>query len=166
MIPSIAIVGYHDSGKTTVMVNLIRVLKKRGYRVAAVKHAAHGYDMGPPEKDSSRCFAAGADKAAVAGPEGLTVHERTARPLSLSDVRTRITGVDLILVEGFKGEPGPKVGVFRQGGNGDLAAAVEGLVAAVGDCPPGLALPCFSLDQTEDLADFITDYLGLAGPPR
>jgi len=161
MIPSIAIVGYHDSGKTTVLVNLIRVLKERGYRVAAVKHTDHGYDMGPPGKDSSRHFAAGADKVAVAGPESFTVHERTAGALSLADVRARVSGVDLVLVEGFKREPGPKVGVFRAGYSGDLAAAVEGLIAAVGDCPPGLGLPCFGFDQTGELADFIVGRLGL-----
>ena len=155
MIPVVAVAGYADTGKTTVVVGLVSALKKRGYRVAAVKHAPHGYQMDAPGKDSSRYLGAGADKAVLAGPDSLTVHERTATHLSLAEVCARITGVDFIIAEGFKSEPGPKVGVFRQGYE---ACPAEGLIAVVGDYAVGEGLPCFSFEQTEELADFIVKY--------
>ncbi|MDA8333542.1 MAG: molybdopterin-guanine dinucleotide biosynthesis protein B [Peptococcaceae bacterium] len=156
MIPVISVVGYADSGKTTVVVDLVGALKNRGYRVAAVKHAPHGYAMDAPGKDSSRYLGAGADKVAVAGPDSLTFHERTPTHLSLAGVCARISGVDCIIAEGFKTEPGPKVGVFRQGYG---AGRVEGLIAVVSDYMVEENVPCFSFEQMEELADFIVKYV-------
>lgn len=159
LIPVISIVGYADSGKTTVVVDMVNVLKKRGYRVAAVKHTPHGYETEAPGKDSSRYREAGADKVVLAGPDSLSIRERTDTGLSLAEVCTRITGVDFIVAEGFKKEPGPKVGIFRQGYSADLAAVVQGLIAVVSDYPVEQGVPCFSFDQTEELVDFVTGYL-------
>jgi len=152
MIPTVSVVGYADAGKTTVVVGLVKAFKRRGYRVAAVKHAPHGYEPDVEGKDSFRYLGAGADKVVVAGSDSLTVHERTENDLSLAGVRARITGVDFIVAEGFKREPGPKVGVFRRGYE---ACPTEGLLAAVGDCPEEAGVPCFSFEQVEELADFI-----------
>ncbi|HUW66396.1 MAG TPA: molybdopterin-guanine dinucleotide biosynthesis protein B [Spirochaetia bacterium] len=159
MIPVISVVGYADSGKTTVMVNLVNALKRRGYRVAAVKHAAHGYEFGAPGKDSSRYYEAGADKVVLVGPGSFTIHERSETHLSLVDICAKIDGVDFIIVEGYKRETGPKIGIFREGYSADLAAVVEGLIAVVSDYPLELGVPCFSFAQTEELVDFVAGYL-------
>ena len=156
MIPVVSVVGYADSGKTTVVVAIVNALKKRGYRVAAIKHAPHGYQLDAPGKDSFRYFAAGADKVVLAGPDSLSVQERTETHLSLAQTCAKISGVDFIIAEGFKREPGPKVGVFRQGYE---ACATEGLIAAVSDYPLEEVAPCFSFAQMEELADFIVKYL-------
>lgn len=160
--PVISLVGYSNSGKTTVMESLIRILKRKGYKVAAVKHAAHGYTMDPPGTDSWHYAEAGADKVVIVGPGSYTMHEFHQEKKLLQDILDRIKDVDIVLIEGFKGEPGPKIEIYRQDYSsnridlgGDLAAVVSD-VALPGD------IPRFSFEQLEDLADFIIARLAIA----
>ncbi|MDH7577768.1 MAG: molybdopterin-guanine dinucleotide biosynthesis protein B [Bacillota bacterium] len=155
MIPVISIVGFSNTGKTLVMRRLIEGLKKRGYRVAAIKHAAHGYDLDHTGKDSWHYCQAGADQVVVSGPESLTIHVRHQKQPTLKEICKRIKGVDLILAEGFKGEPGPKIEVFRKDFSKTRLLLGEDLVAVVSDLPFHEPVPCFSLDEIEALTDFI-----------
>ncbi len=159
MIPMVFVAGYSNSGKTTVLVEMVKILKSRGYRVAVIKHAAHGYDFDVPGKDSHRCFEAGADSVVVVGPDSLLVHERCEVNLTLKDVCSKITGVDLIIVEGFKRSPGPKIEVLRKGFPGERLSGVDGIIAMVSDKPSKEKLPSFSTDKLEELTDYVLDYL-------
>lgn len=157
MIPVISIVGYADSGKTTLVVKMVRILKERGYRVAALKHAHHGYAVDARGKDSDLYYEAGADKVILAGPGSITVHERLNTSLNLADICAKIDDVDLIIVEGFKREPGPKVGVYRDGYS--VGLVVDGLIAVVSDRRLEMGVPCFAPDQMDELVEFILAYL-------
>ncbi|HAA90338.1 MAG: Molybdopterin-guanine dinucleotide biosynthesis protein B [Thermoanaerobacterales bacterium 50_218] len=162
MVPVISFAGYSNSGKTTVIEQLIRVLKERGYRVAAVKHAGHGYEIDLPGKDSYRYFQAGADQVIVVGPSSLTIHERLTEGLGIKDICERIKGeVDLILVEGFKKEPIPKVEVFRED-HSPRRLSSEQVIAVVSDTPLEDCLPCFTFGEIEKLADFVISYCKLS----
>ncbi len=159
MIPVLFVAGYSNSGKTTVLVNIVKILKRRGFRVGVIKHAAHGYVFDSPGKDSHRCFEAGADSVMVVGPDSLTVHERCDNSLTFEDACSKITGVDLIVVEGFKKSPGPKIEVVRKGYPGKRLSGVEEIIAIVSDEPVKDKVPCFSNDQLDELVDYVIDYL-------
>ncbi|MEN6389211.1 MAG: molybdopterin-guanine dinucleotide biosynthesis protein B [Syntrophomonas sp.] len=158
-IPVIGFFGYSNSGKTTVVAHLIKILAGKGYRVAAIKHAAHGYDMDVPGKDSWQHFNAGAQKVMVVGPDSITTHERFITEPPLPSILERIKvgqDLDLILIEGFKSEPGPKIQVIR-----DKEAAYPDwnvdLIATVSDEPFKEGIPSYSLEQLEKLADFLVE---------
>lgn len=155
MIPFVSLAGYSNSGKTTVMANLIRIIKQRGYRVAALKHAAHGYTMDPPGTDSWQYAEAGADQVVVVGPEALTVHEFYQSEKSLGEIMDRIENVDIILVEGYKNQPGPKIEIYRHENSTDRIPMSGNVLAIVSDIPLSGDLPRFSFDELEELADLI-----------
>lgn len=139
------------------MAKLIKLLTSRGYRVAAVKHAAHGYDMDIPGKDSWQHFRAGAETVVLVGPDSMTVHERKSEEPRLDDALDIINchqDIDLVLVEGFKSEPGPKIQIVR--GDDFIPEDLDpNSVAIVSDSPLPLELPCFYAQNLDPLADFI-----------
>ncbi|MGB4504501.1 MAG: molybdopterin-guanine dinucleotide biosynthesis protein B [Syntrophaceticus sp.] len=159
MAPAIFIVGYSDTGKTTLVKNLVQVFKKMGYRVAAIKHAAHGYDMDVQGRDTWHYCQAGADKVVVVGPKSLTMHHLYEQEPPLSEVCNMIEGVDLILVEGFKSEPGPKIEIVRE--SKERLSLGDDLIAVVSDVPLTESVPCFATTALHQLAEFLISYFDL-----
>jgi molybdopterin-guanine dinucleotide biosynthesis protein B len=159
MIPVVSLVGYSNSGKTTVIVGLIRILKERACRVAVVKHAAHGYNLDTLGTDSGYFAEAGADQVVIAGPNSFTLYEYDQEEISLADIVTRIKDVDIILVEGFKRETGPKIEIYRQDNSLGRIPIVGQLIAIVSDVLIPGNLPQFSFEQLENLADFIVQHI-------
>lgn len=106
----IKFVGYSNSGKTTLIENIIKILKKDGLKIATVKHDVHGLDIDKEGKDSYRYSAAGAD-ASVVSTKGLTVY-KIHKDLSLDEILNNIKDVDLVIVEGYSSDDNiPCVGV-------------------------------------------------------
>ncbi len=155
MIPLLIIVGKSGTGKTTLIEKLLLDLKARGLRVALIKHHAHTTPIDTPGKDSARFADAGAVPVIVASPVELARFERLDRPLTLAEIASRIAGVDLILAEGFKREPGPKLEISRAERSRELIADREDLVAVASDYPVQVDVPTFALDDIRGLADFI-----------
>lgn len=153
MIPTVGFVGYSNSGKTTVVSRLVTILKNRGYRVAAIKHASHGYDMDVPGKDSHQHFDAGADQVVLVGPESFSHHHRG--PSQLSDIIGKISDVDIILVEGFKGEPIPKIEIISQNNPDQRIALGDHLQAVISSQDPHDSVPWFAPDDLNQLAEFL-----------
>lgn len=158
MIPIIGFVGYSNSGKTMVVSTLVRILSERGYRVAAIKHAAHGYDIDSPGKDSRQHFDAGAQKVIVVGNTSFTIHERCQEPPSLNEITKNIDNVDFIIVEGFKSEPGPKIEIIRREYNSGRIPLGDELLAVVSDMQIEKRVPSFAFEELEFLADFLIKY--------
>ena len=103
MTPVVSFHGYSGSGKTSLLVKIIPLLKARGYRVGVIKHAHHGFDIDIQGKDSFRFSEAGSDIVALASPEKLAIIEKTERDCSLKQLVPMIADkVDIVLVEGFK----------------------------------------------------------------
>ena len=101
--------GWHNSGKTVLCEALVAALGARGWRVAAVKHAAHGLELDRPGTDGTRLWEAGADAVVLVGPGQMAVRERLEDGV-LDDALARLgAGYDLVLVEGFKGTRLPRV---------------------------------------------------------
>jgi molybdopterin-guanine dinucleotide biosynthesis adapter protein len=112
----LGIAGWSGSGKTTLLTRLIPALVARGLRVATLKHAHHAFDVDVPGKDSYVHRKAGACEVIVSSARRwVQMHELADEPeATLSELLGRISPCDLILVEGFKGEPHPKLEVFRE----------------------------------------------------
>ena len=155
MIPLLSFVGKSGVGKTTLIEKLVAELKRRGYRIAVVKHHAHTTPIDGSGKDSWRFAEAGASLAVVSSPVEIVRFERVTRELTLNEIAAQINGVDLILTEGFKREAAPKIEVSRTALGADLVARADELIAVVSDHPIALNLPRFDLDDAAGIAAFI-----------
>ncbi len=103
MVPVVSFFGYSGSGKTSLLVRVIPVLKEHGWRVAVIKHAHHGFDIDIPGKDSHRFSEAGSDIVALSSPQKLAIIERTNSEYSLEQLLPLVAEkADIVLVEGFK----------------------------------------------------------------
>jgi molybdopterin-guanine dinucleotide biosynthesis protein B len=155
-IPAISIVGASGSGKTTLLEKLVRELKRRGYRIAVIKHHPHpGLDADVPEKDTWRLSRSGADHVVLAAPDQVMHRRRLERELSLEQVVAGIRDVDLILTEGYRGENAPKIQVSRGTELLEPVCDPAQLVAIVADRRFDVDVPQFDLDDAAGLADLI-----------
>lgn len=164
--PIFGIVGWKNSGKTTLTSRLISEFCARGYKVAAVKHASHDFDVDHPGRDSYRFREAGAREIAVVSPKRVAIMQelRDEAEPDLAEVLARLRGSELILIEGFKTRDHPKIEARRRDGASvaPIAGVMPGVVAIAADHPTetgGLAL--FDLDDIKAIADFIATYTGL-----
>ena len=163
MLPLFSVVGKSGAGKTTLIVKLLNEFKARGIRVAIIKHHAHTTPIDAPHKDSARFTEAGAAAVLVASAVELAHFERPLRPLALAEIASRIEGVDLILAEGFRREPGPKIEVSRAERGTELISRADELIAVISDHAIQVNVPRFDLDDIHGLADFMCDQLAACG---
>ena len=133
----LGIVGWSGSGKTTLLTRLIPLLRDRGLVVSAVKHTHHGFDMDRPGKDTYRLREAGAYEVLVAaGTRWALLHEVTGPEPDLPDLLARMQPVDLVLVEGYKTHPFPKLEVYRPAlGKPPIWLDQPDVVAVASDAP-------------------------------
>ena len=153
MIPVVTFAAWSGTGKTTYLEKLVAELKRRGLRVAVLKHDAHEFEVDKPGKDSWRFTRAGADVTIVASATHAAILEN--RPVSAEELVQRVTGVDLILTEGYKYGPWPKVGVCRAATEKGLPLPAEDCLALVTDVPLSAAVPQFPLDDPAPMAEFL-----------
>lgn len=152
----IHIVGKSNSGKTLLVVRLVRELRRRGYRVGTIKHASHGFDLDKRGKDSWRHFQAGSEATVVVSPRRLAMVKRTpGEPQMEEALRLAGAGCDLVLVEGYKSYPGLKIEVHRGSLGPELMAGLDGLIAVVSDSAPEVSAPVFRPQDVSAVADLI-----------
>jgi len=156
-IPIISIVGKSNAGKTTLLEKLIPALVQRGYRVATVKHNIHGFQIDHEGKDSWRHKKAGAHLTLISSPDCVALIEDVAKDYSLAELREKyIKDVDVILTEGHKGNPYPKIEVFRSLLKRELLCKKEdNLLAVAADIKIAIGVPCFDINDAVGLADLI-----------
>jgi molybdopterin-guanine dinucleotide biosynthesis adapter protein len=156
--------GWSGSGKTTLMTALIPEFVARGITVSTLKHAHHSFDVDQPGKDSWRHRQAGAREVLVSSQNRWALmHElRGAPEPSFDDLVGLISPVDLLLVEGFKRHPHPKIEVYRASlGKPPLHPDDPFVVAIASDeMLPGLRLPRLPLSDPTAVATFILDHGG------
>jgi molybdopterin-guanine dinucleotide biosynthesis protein B len=156
--------GWSGSGKTTLLAALIPEFVGRGVTVSTIKHAHHEFDIDQPGKDSWRHRQAGATEVMVASSRRFALmHELRAEPEpSLDELVARMAPVDLLLVEGFKRDPHPKLEVHRPSvGKPFLYPDDPHIVAVASDETLSVPLPLLPLGDAAAIADFI---LGRHGP--
>ena len=138
---------------------LIPELRRRGYRVATIKHNVHGFDIDHEGKDSWRHKKAGARLTVIASPHRIAVIEDVSKDYELSELRDGyIRDVDVILSEGFKVNPHPKIEVVRaEMKHSPLCSREDNLLAIVSDEPVDRGVPCLDIDDIRGIADLIED---------
>ena len=157
------IAGWSGSGKTTLISALIPEFRSRGFTVSTIKHAHHDFDIDQAGKDSWRHRQAGASEVLVASSRRWALqHElRGAPEPSLDELLSHMSPVDLLLVEGFKLHPHPKIEVHRPSlGKSLLCAQDEQVLAVVSDEKVDVPLPVFSLSDAPAVAGFILAAIG------
>ena len=163
-IPVISIVGgKSNSGKTTLLEKIIREAKRRGWRVATLKHDVHGFEMDQPGKDTWRHAQAGADVVAISSPHKIAILESVSGDQPLDEVLARIQGVDVIFTEGYKHGNKPKIEVFRSDVHQELFSKPEEIIAIASDILFDNEIPCFGLDDAQGICDLIEKKYGVKG---
>jgi molybdopterin-guanine dinucleotide biosynthesis adapter protein len=158
--------GWSGSGKTTLMMRLLPELIGRGLTVSTMKHAHHNFDIDQPGKDSYVHRSAGATEVVVASVNRWALmHENRGAPEpSAVELMRHMTPVDLLIIEGFKREPHPKIEVYRQANGKPLLHPEDPHIVAVASdaALPGVKLPVLALDDIKAIADFVLQHCGLA----
>jgi molybdopterin-guanine dinucleotide biosynthesis adapter protein len=155
------IVGWKNSGKTTLVVGLVEHLSARGLGVSTVKHAHHRVEIDRPGKDSHRHRMAGACEVMLATSERFALfHELKGAPEpELPELLARMSPVDLVLVEGFKRFPHAKLEVRRKEIVRPLLALTDpDIVGIAADHPIEAHVPVLHLDDVAAIADFIVEH--------
>jgi molybdopterin-guanine dinucleotide biosynthesis adapter protein len=157
MIPVVSVVGKSNSGKTTLVERMIGELIRRGYRVATIKHNRHGFEIDHEGKDSWRHKQAGARTTVIASPHRVAVVEDVEKDFDIGELVGRyIRDADIVLSEGFKKNPFPKIEVNRKAMNQDLLCSVEdNLFAIASDRPLTAGVPCLDINDISGLVDII-----------
>jgi molybdopterin-guanine dinucleotide biosynthesis protein B len=156
MLPAVSIVGHSNSGKTTLMEHLIRELRKRDRRLAAVKHAHEDFDLDRPGKDSYRLAQAGCEAIALLGARRsalIRTHEAGYTYDDLLDLAG--SEADIVLIEGLSTGPFPKIEVYRSDLGLGLRCRPEDLLAVVTDRELDVGCRQFSPQEIGAIADFV-----------
>lgn len=153
-IPVFAFAAYSGTGKTTVIEKIVLELKARGLRVAVIKHDGHRFEIDHEGKDSWRFAHAGADITIISSQEKTAYIEQ--RELSLRQLIDMVHDVDLILVEGYKNETLPQIGIARRATGKGFTADLSRFMAIITDMEEiETTLPRFSFEDIQGVTDFI-----------
>jgi molybdopterin-guanine dinucleotide biosynthesis protein B len=167
--------GWSGSGKTTLLSRVIPLIVEQGCRVSTVKHAHHAFDIDTPGKDSHTHRMSGATEVLVASRQRWALmHElRGAPEPSLVELLSYLGPADLVLIEGFKRDPHPKLEVYRPHlGKPLLYPDDPAIVGIASDAPleatrPVINIPVLDINDTPKLAAFILKHAAtIDQPPR
>jgi molybdopterin-guanine dinucleotide biosynthesis protein B len=158
----LAIAGWSGSGKTSLILRLLPVLKARGLRVSTIKHAHHKVEVDTPGKDSFEHRAAGAHEVMlITGKRFALMHDfpDPDDEVPLGDLIARMAPVDLLLIEGFKSTPHPKLEVHRPAVGKPLMQPQDPHIVGIA-CPgarldSATTVPLLDLDDSAAVADFV-----------
>ncbi len=164
--PAVAFVARSGTGKTTLVETLIGEMRRRGYRIGALKHDAHRFEIDRPGKDSARFTAAGAEVMVLVSDDTVAMVQKPEQPPRLDRVlRQWFTDLDLVLVEGYKTSDLPKIEIHRTSLEKSLLCRGEKfdphLLAVASDGPADqfaeLDVPMLDLENPAAIADFLEE---------
>ena len=158
------VTGWKNAGKTGLMERLVAEITSRGLSVSTIKHAHHSFDVDHPGKDSHRHRVAGAHEVLLASKNRIALMQelRDHEEPELAHLLTRLSPVDLVLIEGYKRDRHPKIEAHRAVTGQPLIAPGDDTIRAVAsDVPLTLDRPVFGLDDTIALANFVLREVGL-----
>lgn len=155
--------GYSGSGKTTLIERLVPQIRTHGIKVSLIKQTHHDVDLDQPGKDSFRLRKAGCQEVMLASARRwILMHELRQEPEpGLAELVTTLSPCDLVLVEGFKRDPIPKLEVHRQASDKPLLHPQDPWIVGIAtDEPLATQLPQFDLDAVEEITTFILKHTG------
>ncbi|AZV55701.1 molybdopterin-guanine dinucleotide biosynthesis protein B [Clostridium sp. AWRP] len=149
-----------NSGKTTLIEGIIRILKSRGYKVGAIKNDAHKLQIDYPGKDSFRFTEAGADNVVIASDNTVAMIKKVNGSKSIEELLLLFEDVDIVIVEGFKGNEFPKIEVYRKNSSKCLLYKnskynFQNFIAIVTNENLMTDIPVFDINDIKKVADFI-----------
>lgn len=165
--PIVAFVAASGTGKTTLLEQLIPLLRAHDLRIATIKHTHHEFDIDQPGKDSYRHRAAGAQQVLVASRRRwalITEHPDGRPEPQLAELLTALDhdALDLILVEGFKHEDVPKIELLRPSlGKPALYPHDQGIIAVASDAPQSVGgdVQLLDINAPEQIAEFVLRHI-------
>lgn len=161
--PRLHVIGRKNSGKTTLIVELIRRLTACGLRVATIKHTHHAHELDVPGKDSHRHRTAGAAAVAIiARNMTATFRARTDEPVEqvYAALQRDFSDCDVVLVEGDVRSPAAKIEVWRAAcGEPPLASQGVDVLGVVSDDPVSAEVPVFSPSDLDPLVEWLRRWL-------
>ncbi|AOM42014.1 molybdopterin-guanine dinucleotide biosynthesis protein MobB [Xenorhabdus hominickii] len=163
-LPMLGITAYSGTGKTTLLKQVIPLLCQKNIRVGLIKHTHHNMDVDKPGKDSYELRKAGAAQTLVASQQRWALMTETANlpEMDLNYLASRFdaNSLDLILVEGFKQEPIPKIALYRDALNHTIDEILDpDVIAIASDIALTTSLPQLDINQPEQVAIFIAEWL-------
>ncbi len=164
-IPVLGFAAYSGTGKTTLLVKLLPLMKLQGLRVAMIKHTHHDFDIDQPGKDSYELRKAGANQVLLASDKRsalLTEYDKQSEPdIKQLVEQLDLKNLDLVLVEGFRHLPFAKIELHRPATAKSLLFTEDPSIIAVAsdeDIETG-DLPLLNLNAVEEVAGFINRWL-------
>jgi molybdopterin-guanine dinucleotide biosynthesis adapter protein len=157
----IGLAGWSGAGKTTLLSRAIPYLRQQGLRVSVIKHAHHDFDVDVPGKDSWVHRQSGAEEVLVTSANRWALmHELRGDPEPrLADLLRKMSPVDLVIVEGFKSEPYPKIEIHRRAAGKALLFPDDPAIAAIAtDAAIETTLPLAHLDDIPSVAGLMRTY--------
>lgn len=163
-VPLLAIAGWSGTGKTTLLQQVIPILSSRGIRAGLIKHTHHQMDVDTPGKDSYLLRKAGASQVMVASSErwALMCETPEKQSIDLPYLLSRMdhSTLEIVLIEGFKEEPVPKIVLWRAGIKGGIDELLdEQVIAVASDQKLALSVPVLDINRPDSVADFIAGWL-------
>ena len=158
------VIGWKNSGKTTLIERLVADIVSRGFSVSTIKHAHHTFDVDQSGKDSYRHRVAGASEVLLTSSKRFALmHEiRDFKEPLLASLLIKLAPVDVVLVEGYKSDNHPKIEAHRRETGKPLIATKDKTVRAIAtNAQLSFDLPVFGLDDTQEITEFILAELGL-----
>ncbi|AWZ02874.1 MAG: molybdopterin-guanine dinucleotide biosynthesis protein B [Rhodobiaceae bacterium] len=159
------IIGWKNAGKTTLVVRLVEYFCTRGLTVSTVKHAHHDFDIDHPGKDSYLHRQAGAAQVVIASDKRIAMLQENREPVAptLEETLSWVDPCDLVLVEGFKRHPHPKIEVIRGTPADEPVALTDTSVKAIAtERERNIGTqPEFNIEDVEAIAEFILQDIGI-----
>lgn len=157
--PILSIIGKSKSGKTTLIEKLIPYLKEHGYKVGTIKHHAHpGFEIDFPGKDTWRHAQAGSEHVIIVAPDKIASIKNLSNPLTIDEIAELMTGIDIILTDGFKSAGKPAIEVVRAETGPDMIGDREQVLAIATDTPLPLSIPQIDINDIPALYSVIETY--------
>ncbi|WP_238883780.1 molybdopterin-guanine dinucleotide biosynthesis protein B [Clostridium sp. YIM B02551] len=165
MIPVVSIVGYSNSGKTTLIEKIIPLLKDKGYKIGTIKHDAHEFEIDHQGKDTWRMRRAGADVVTISSEIQMAMIKTVYAEENIDEiVKQLFKDVHLVITEGYKASNKPKIEIIRF--KNPLIMPENNLIGIVDNTSVGevITLPKeykninkFKIDDVNSIADFIEE---------
>jgi len=153
--------GWPNSGKTTLIIQLIKKFKQKNKKVIAIKHAPHKYHLEPDAKDSTKFLDAGCDEVyLVSKSEILNMKKINQKNQIFDIIDSKLGEVDILLLEGLYRNDIPVIEVFNSRENDQLKFSMDKLTAIVSEEPITRDIPVFKHQDIDKIVKFMEEYNG------